>query len=721
MLKTKDKKEVSLKVAEAKATDVGRGIARVDPALIVRLGAQVGDVVEVRGKRRTVAKLLPTYPDARGQELIQIDGVIRENAKAGLGDTVLVRKISVADARRVVITPRGQSSLTSEDAVYLGKLVAGIPLCKGDTVRLTFFGSRAQQFQVESVEPEGVVIPTPATRVKVMGQKSVSDETVGVTYEDIGGLKRELQRIREMIELPLRHPEVFERLGVEAPKGVLLHGPPGCGKTLIARAVASETNAHFVSISGPEIMGRFYGESEGRLREVFEEAQAHAPAILFIDEIDAIAPKREDMGGEKQVERRVVAQLLSLMDGLERRGNVIVIGATNIPDSLDPALRRPGRFDREIVISVPDRAGRHEILEIYTRGMPLGADVSLIQLAEITHGFVGADLEALCREAAMSALRRRLPGIEFDQAIIPYKTLIALEVIRNDFQEAFKEVEPSALREFFTERPEVRWEDVGGLNEVKQTLKETIEWPLKYPHLFEKACARPAKGILLYGPPGCGKTLAAKAVASEAGVNFISVKGPALLSRYIGETERAIREVFKKARQAAPCIVCFDELDSIVPRRGMFGGDAGASERAVSQILSELDGLEELNGVLVLGTTNRVDMIDPALIRSGRFECQIEVSLPDETARLQIFKVHLRGKPLDPQVSPEILAKETEGYSGADIEALCHKAALSAIREVISGQERKGQKAAKELVIYARHFALGAIPAGSKKSALVHA
>jgi len=702
--KTANTSGVRLKVTEAKQSDVGRGIARVDPADFERLGAQVGDVVEIRGAKKTVAKLLPAHPQDRGQGTIQVDGVIRENTKAGVGDKVAVRKIPVAEAQTLVLRPFGASSFSSGDTEYLTRLLHGLPVLKGDMVRVTLFGSRAQEFQVEAVEPEGAVIVAPQSRVNVKGETQKEKERVGVAYEDIGGLKRELGRIREMIELPLKHPEVFERLGIEAPKGVLLHGPPGCGKTLIARAVANETDAYFTSISGPEIMGRYYGESEGRLREVFEDAQAHAPAILFIDEIDAIAPKREDMGGEKQVERRVVAQLLALMDGLESRGNLIVIGATNIPDSIDSALRRPGRFDREITISIPDRRARLEILEIHTRGMPLASDVSLEHLAEVTHGFVGADLAALCREAAMSALRRVFPEIEFDRDYIPYKTLASLEVTHADFTEALKEVEPSALREFFIEVPNVRWDDVGGLEEIKKALKETIEWPLQYPHLFEQALTRPGRGILLVGPPGCGKTLIAKAVASEAGVNFISVKGPALLSRFLGESERAVREIFRKARQASPCIICFDELDSIAPRRGMFGGDSGTSDRIVSQLLSELDGLEALHGVVILGTTNRVDMIDPALIRPGRFDAVIEVPLPDDVTRLNIFKIHLRGKPLDAQVSIEEMARMSEGLSGADIAALCRKAALSAIRETIEGEKKGARTSIGALMIQSRHF-----------------
>ena len=500
-----------------------------------------------------------------------------------------------------------------------------------------------------------------------------------------------------MIELPLKYPEVFERLGIEAPKGVFLYGPPGTGKTLIARAIASETSTWFISISGPEIMGKFYGESEARLRKVFEDAQGHAPAIIFIDEIDAIAPKRGEMGGEKQVERRVVAQLLSLLDGLESRGHVIVIGATNLPDTIDPALRRPGRFDREISITVPDKKGRLEILQIHTRGMPLAEDVSLGKLAEITHGFVGADLEALAREAAMSALRKIIPIIDFEMADIPYETLLGLEVTMGNFAEAMKDVEPSAIREFFVEVPDVKWEDVGGLENIKEELREAIEWPLKYPDVFKKADTNPSKGILLYGSPGTGKTLLAKAAASQTGVNFISVKGPELISKFVGESERAIREVFKIAKQASPTILFFDEIDAIVPMRGSAGADAHVVERVIGQFLSEMDGIEELKGVVVLAATNRLGLIDPALLRSGRFDLILELPVPDEETRLAIFRIHTRKKPLDKDVDLSRLAKETEGITGADIEFICRKASISAIREYIENQK-------SEITISIKHF-----------------
>ncbi|MDI6793710.1 MAG: CDC48 family AAA ATPase [bacterium] len=582
----------------------------------------------------------------------------------------------------------------------------------GDRVRATLFGSRSCDFKVVDTIPGGVVLIGPTTLIRMKSKGREEHGEVKISYEDIGGLENQIQRIREMIELPLKYPQIFERLGIQPPKGVLLHGPPGTGKTLIARAVANETEAYFTHISGPEIMGKFYGESEGRLRSVFEDAQKHSPAIIFIDEIDAIAPKREEMGGEKQVERRVVAQLLALMDGLESRGQIIVIAATNIPDTIDPALRRPGRFDREISIPIPDKNGRLEILQIYTRGMPLAENacnsisngVNLERLAEITHGFVGADLEAFAREAAMSALRKILPKIDFEMADIPYETLLELEVTMDNFLEAMKEVEPSAIREVFVEVPDVKWSEVGGLENIKQELKEAVEWPLKYSDIFKKANTNPPKGILLYGVPGTGKTLLAKAVAHESGVNFISVKGPALISRYVGESERAIREVFKKAKQASPTILFFDEIDSLGPRRGSSSTDAHVTERVISQFLTEMDGIEELKGVVVLAVTNRPDLIDPAMRRSGRFDLSLELPLPDEVTRHEIFKIHTQNKPLTKDVDLQKLAGRTEGKVGADIEFICRKAAMLAIREFIESQksEVRGQKS--EVKIAKPHF-----------------
>jgi transitional endoplasmic reticulum ATPase len=695
----------TLRVSEAVTKDVGRGIARIDPRDMARIGAEVGDIVEILGKRATVAKAMPAYMEDRAKDIIQIDGIARENAQISLGEKAQVQRVDSKPANTIIlaaITPRGM--LRERDTSYIGRLLEGLAVVPGDRVRATLFGTRYQEFSVVEASPKGAVIIHPTTIIRMKGEKATAKEGIGVTYEDIGGLHKEIQRIREMIELPLKYPEVFERLGIEAPKGVLLHGPPGCGKTLIARAVANETDAYFVHISGPEVIHKFYGESEAHLRAIFEKAGEQAPAIVFLDEIDAIASKREEIRGDQQVERRVVAQLLAVMDGLKSRGQVIVIGATNIPSVLDPALRRPGRFDREISISIPDRNGRLEILQIHTRGMPLATDVDPERLAEITHGFVGADLEALCREAAMITLRKIMPKIEFEADYIPYELLLELEVTMDDFMEALKEVEPSAIREVFTEIPDVRWSDVGGLEEAKRVLRETIEWPLRYPELFKQANTNPGKGILLTGPPGTGKTLLAKAVASESEVNFISVKGPALLSKWVGESERSIREVFRKAKQASPCIVFFDEIDAIAPVRGT-SADSHVTERVISQFLVELDGIEELKGVVVLAATNRPDIIDPALLRTGRFDLQLRLPVPDEKARLQIFDIHTRDKPLAEDVDLEALAKSTQGLVGSDIEAISRKASLLAIREFLNQTEPKSEEMDfAQFKIGARHF-----------------
>jgi len=683
--KAKIPKPLTLKVAEAGTKDVGRGIVRFDPADFKKIGVEVGDVVAITGKRETVAKVLPAYMEDRGKGLIRSDGITRDNAKTGIDEKVSVKKMEFSPAQSIVVAPL--TVMRSHDARYIGSLLEGLPLVEGDTVRARLFGTRTQDFSVVSTRPSGVVMIQPKTVMKIQEKGEPGEAKTRIAYEDIGGLGKEIRRIREMIELPLKYPQIFERLGIDPPKGVLLHGPPGCGKTLIARAVANETDAYFAQISGPEIMDKFYGQSEANVRKIFEDATAHAPSIIFLDEIDAIAPKREEMGGEKQVEKRVVAQLLALLDGLSSRGQVIVIGATNIPNVLDPALRRPGRFDREIQISIPDKNGRLDILNIHTRGMPLAEDVDLVRLSEITHGFVGADLEALSREAAMTTLRKIFPVIDFEMAEIPYDTLMKLQVTMDDFLEALKEVEPSAIREVFTEIPDVKWDDVGGLAEVKRILMETIEWPLKYGKLFEHANTSPSKGILLYGPPGTGKTLLAKAVASESEVNFISVKGPELLSKWVGESEKGVREVFKKAKQASPCIIFFDEIDSVVPRRGSEAA-SHVVDRVISQFLTELDGIEELKGIVVLAATNRLDIIDQALLRAGRFDFHLELPIPDQETRLEIFKVHTRGKPLAPDVDPKSLAKATEGLVGSDIESVCRKAAMMAIREFIeSGKE----------------------------------
>ena len=708
----KNNTHLTLKVKESSPKDVGRAIARIDPEDMKDLKLEVGDIIEINGKRKTPAKIMPCYAEDRGKKIIQIDGISRENAQIGLDEKVKINRIDSKPANKITLSPLTISSLLQRDndTKYIGSLIEGLPALSGDKIRATFFGSRSCDFKVVDTIPDGVVLINAATLIRMETKNQGEAKATKVSYEDIGGLGSQIQRIREMIELPLRYPQVFERLGIGAPKGVFLYGPPGTGKTLIARAVANETDAYFTHISGPEIMGKFYGESEARLRGVFEDAQAHAPAIIFIDEIDSIAPKREDMGGEKQVERRVVAQLLSLLDGLESRGQVIVIGATNIPNTIDPALRRPGRFDREISIPIPDKNGRLEILQIHTRGMPLAEDISLEKLAEITHGFVGADLEALAREAAMSALRKILPKIDFEMAEIPYETLMKLEVTMDNFRDAMKEVEPSAIREVFVEVPDVKWSDVGGLENIKEELKEAVVWPLKYSDVFKKANTNPPKGILLYGVPGTGKTLLGKAIATESGVNFISVKGPSLISKYVGESEKAIREVFKIAKQASPTILFFDEIDSIVPRRGSSSTDAHVTERVISQFLTEMDGIEELKGVVVLAATNRLDLVDPAILRSGRFDILFELPKPDEKTREEIFKIHAKSKPLTKEVDLKELAGKTEGKVGADIEFICRKAAMLAIREFIEHRAKSIEQRVKDkdqmadLKISKKHF-----------------
>jgi len=673
---------LTLRVKDALKRDAGRGIARLDTKLMEKLGVGTGDLISVRGKRRTVAKAMPGYAEDRDTSVIRIDGATRGNAGVGIDDKVEVSRIEGKDATQVVLAPVEPIQLAGGEE-YIGRVLEAFPVMEGDRIRFSFLGTIVE-FVVVDIRPraEAVVI-TPSTRVEISEKTAEAVRKVPrITYEDIGGLGGQIQRVREMIELPLRYPQLFEKLGVEPPKGILLHGPPGTGKTLIAKAVANETDAHFITLNGPEIMSKFYGESEARLREIFEEANKHAPSIIFIDEIDAIAPKREEVTGE--VERRIVAQLLGLMDGLQARGEVVVIGATNRPGALDPALRRPGRFDREIEIGVPDRSGRLETLQIHTRGMPLAKNVDLEKLADVTHGFVGADLQALCKEAAMRALRKVLPEIDLQSETIPPKVMEELEVSMDDFVDALKDVEPSAMREVLVESPDVRWTDIGDLEDVKQELMEAVEWPLKYPGVFEYAKTKPPKGILLYGPPGTGKTLLAKAIATESEANFVSIKGPELLSKWVGESEKGVRETFRRAKQAAPCIIFFDEIDAIAPQRGGGLGESHVTERVISQLLTELDGLEELRNIVVLAATNRPDIIDPALLRPGRFDRIIGIKPPNKEARREIFRIHLDGKPLAADVNLEILAEKAENYVGADIQAVCREASMLAIREYVN-------------------------------------
>jgi len=682
---------VVLRVAEAPQSDVGLGRARVDTKTRMALSIDVGEIVEIVGKKSTAAKVFRVMQEDEGKGIIRIDGLVRRNISCSIGDRVEVRKAEVLQAERVTIAP----IISEGHKISFGQGIENFakrgllkrPLIKGDVVivpGIALMGG-ALPFMVVKTTPKGVVQINDETTIEMKEEPVREGEvlTPAVTYEDIGGLKEELLKVREMIELPLKHAELFERLGIDPPKGVLLYGPPGTGKTLIAKAVANEAGANFSSIQGPEIMNKYYGQSEERLREKFDEAQKNAPSVLFIDELDSIAPKREEVTGE--VERRVVAQLLTLMDGLTARGQVIVIGATNREEAIDPALRRGGRFDREIEIGVPDREGRKEILQIHTRGMPIEGneedrDRILTELANVTHGFVGADLAALAREAAMKALRRYLPDIDLDKPI-PAEILEKMRVTASDFKEALKEVEPSAMREVLVEIPRVRWTDVGGLDEVKSRLIEAVEMPLKDPEAFKRMGISPPRGILLYGPPGTGKTLIAKAVATESEANFISIKGPEVMSKWVGESEKAVRAIFKKAKQVAPCIVFLDEIDAIAHRRGGYEGDSGVSERIVNQLLTSMDGLESREGVLVVAATNRPDMVDPALLRAGRFDKLLLLPVPDEKTRLEILKVHTREMPLDGDVDLGELAKELEGFTGADIDGLCREAAMTALRE----------------------------------------
>lgn len=688
------KEELKLTVLEAGIqADVGRGVARLPEQVMEKLNVEQEDVIEITGSKSTGAIVMNGFPDDYGLDVIRIDGLIRQNADASIGEKVTVRKAEVKKAKSITIAPVEpiEIKFTGKDVrphlfnrvvvkddyiIVSGNVPVKIPTLLGEMQVRFSLGEIG--FVVSDTNPTGIVVITESTNIKVLSEPVSVKKPV--KYEDIGGLKDELQRVREMIELPLRHPEVFDQLGIEPPKGVLLHGPPGTGKTLIARAVAGESGANFFDIAGPEIMSKFYGESEANLRKKFEEAQENAPSILFIDELDSLAPKREEVTGE--VERRIVAQLSTLMDGLKARGKVIVIGATNRPNALDPALRRPGRFDREIEIGVPDQKGRKEILQIHMRNMPLDNDVDIDKLSEITYGFVGADLEALCKESAMSALRKNLPQISWrKEEELPLDILNKLKVTKDDFQNALKMVEPSAMREVLVEIPTVTWKDVGGLEGVKESLKEMVEWPLKNPKAFDRMGIKPPKGILLYGPPGTGKTLLAKAVANESGANFISIKGPEILNKWVGESEKKMREVFKRAKQVAPSIIFFDELDAVAPRRGLDVGTR-VTENVVSQMLTEMSGLEDMHNVVVIGVTNRPDMLDPALLRPGRFDRQVLIPAPDKKSRTEIFKIHTKRMPLK-GVDLKKLVEKTDGYSGADIEAICREAGIAALRENI--------------------------------------
>ena len=673
----------AIKVAELKPGEAGKGIARLDPELMNIIGIKTGDIALVTGNKKTAVKIYPGPMEDSNRGIIRLDGSTRRNAGISLDERVDVKKAETKEAEKITFSPTEELRLQGGED-YLAQALVGRSFAKGDVLSLNIMGNK-MDLVVTSFSPTAeAAVMTASTKVKI-NDKPVSKENMDipkVSYDDVGGLGDVIGQIREMVELPLKHPELFKRLGIEAPKGVLLHGPPGTGKTMLAKAVAGETSSNFVSIGGPEIMSKFYGESEGKLREIFKDAEENSPSIIFIDEIDSIAPKRNEVQGEE--ERRIVAQLLSLMDGLNSRGKVVVIGATNRPNSIDEALRRPGRFDREIEIGVPDRHGRMEILQIHTRGMPLASDVDLGHIADKTHGYVGADLAALCREAAMAALRRVLPDVNVDDETIPSEVLNKISVEMADFLNAMKGLQPSTMREVLIEKPNVKWEDIGALADAKQQLKEAVEWPLKYGKVFAHMNAKPPKGILLYGPPGTGKTLLAKAVATESEANFISVKGPEFLNKWVGESEKAVRETFRKARQASPCVIFMDEIDSIVPVRGT-GGDSNVTERVVSQMLTELDGLEPMNDVVVIAATNRPDMIDPALLRPGRFDKSIYVAPPDKESRKSIFEIHTKGKPMEEDVDLDKLADQTEGCTGADISAICNEAVMSAVRRLVAG------------------------------------
>jgi len=722
-------KIVKLRVVEALQDDAYKGIARVDMETMKEMGVKRGEIISIKGQKETVAMVDRAYPADVGEGIIRIDGILRRNAKTGVGESVIIKKAEIKEAKKVLIAPAQKGIMVQADPETLKSGLLGRAVVKGDILVLggvqrrkdimsdgfdmdeifgdldkmfggalggmngmNFGGIQQIKFIVANTNPNQPVIITENTELQLSNKAvevSEDSKVLEVTYEDVGGLTEEVKKIREMVELPLKHPEIFDRLGIEPPKGVLLHGPPGTGKTLLAKAVANETESNFILLNGPEIMSKFYGESEKRVREIFDEAEKNAPSIIFIDEIDAIAPKREDVQGE--VERRVVSQLLTMMDGLKSRGKVVVIGATNRPNSLDPALRRPGRFDREVEISVPDKAGRLSVLKIHTRNMPLTKEVDLDKLASVTHGFVGADLSSLAKEAAMNVLRKVLLKVDLkEDKEIPEEILKNLKIGAEDFDEALKVVRPSAMREVLVETPNVKWEDVGGLEKVKQELKEAVEWPLKFPDSFKKMGIRPPRGLLLYGPPGTGKTLLAKAVAKESEANFIQVKGPSLLSMWVGESEKGVRKIFERARQVAPCIIFFDEIDSLAGKRGMETGSK-VTEHVLNQILSEMDGIEDNNDLVVIGATNRPDMLDAAILRPGRFDRILLVGPTDKKGRLEIFKIHTKNMPLAKDVDISELAEKTEGYVGSDIEGLCREAAMLALRKDIKADKVKAE------------------------------
>ena len=703
--------EKALKVAELKSGEAGRGVARIDPEVMEILGIKVGDIVQIDGSKKTAVKVLRGGPEDANKGIIRIDGSTRRNAGTGIDERVDIKKIVSKNAEKITFAPTEQLRIQGGED-YLRQVMEGRVFSKGDKITLNVMGNKID-LVVNSFAPSGdAVMMANNTEVRINDKPAASGgEIPQVSYDDIGGLDGEIKKIREMVELPLRHPELFKRLGVEAPKGVLLHGPPGTGKTMLAKAVAGETSSNFTYIGGPEIVSKFYGESEEKLREIFKEAEENAPSIIFIDEIDSLAPKRDEVSGE--TERRIVAQMLALMDGLKSRGKVVVIGATNRPNSIDEALRRPGRFDREIEISIPDRDGRFDILQIHTRGMPLAEDVDLGKLADLTHGYAGADLNALTKEAAMAALRRILPDVNLEAEEIPSETLNKIEVKWDDFVEALRDMQPSTMREVLIEKPNVKWDDIGALEDAKQELKEAVEWPLKYSKVFSHMNAKPPRGILMYGPPGTGKTMLAKAVATESEANFISVKGPEFLSKWVGESEKAVRETFRKARQAAPCVIFMDEVDSITSERGT-GSDNNVTERVISQLLTEMDGLSALHDVVVIAATNRPDIIDPALLRPGRFDKSIYIGTPDRESRKKIFEIHTKSKPLAEDVDLEELAKDTDGYTGADISAVCNEAVMIAVRKLVESGKMPTDEEISACKVEMGHFKIAIEKIGPK-------